>query len=186
MEDTATTTSTPCCITANGLTQLTFVTLKPANKEGNHKLTIYTDGSKSEHGTGSRIIIFKDQQLLYRLKYRLNYRSTNNQAEQLAVMKSLDKILEIHLEDHQQNTAAIYTDSLITLQSIANVNNHNFLVEKIRGKIRTLESCNWKLELSRIKAHVGILGNELADRTAKEAEQDVELKECYSKIPIIP
>jgi Ribonuclease HI len=83
-------------------------------------------------------------------------------------------------------TAAIYTDSLIILKSIENVNNHNFLVEKIRKKIRTLESCNWKLELSRIKAHVGILGNELADRTAKEAEQDVELKECYSKIPIIP
>jgi hypothetical protein len=36
-----------------------IVTLKPANKEGNHTLTIYTDGSKSEHGTGSGIIIFK-------------------------------------------------------------------------------------------------------------------------------
>ena len=99
-------------------------------------------------------------------------------------MKSLNKLLEIHLEDHQQKTAAIYTDSLITLQSIANVNNYNFLVEKIREKIRTLESCNWKLELSWIKAHLGILRNELADSTAKEAAQDVELQEYYSKIPI--
>ena len=45
-------------------------------------------------------------------------------------------------------------------------------------------SYNWKLELTWIKAHVGILGNELADRKAKEAAQDVELQECYSKIPI--
>ena len=108
-----------------------IVSLKPANKERNRTLTIYIDGRKSEHGTGSGIIIFKDQQLLYQLKYQLNYRCTNNQAEQLAIMKSLDKLLE----DHQQKTAVIYTDSLITLQFIANVNNHNFLVEKIREKI---------------------------------------------------
>jgi len=34
----------------------------------------------------------------------------------------------------------------------------------------SLERANWNIELSWIKAHVGIVGNELADRLAKAAE----------------
>jgi len=36
-----------------------------------------------------------------------------------------------------------------------------------------------------VKAHIGIEGNELADKLAKEASEDDELNRVYNRIPII-
>jgi hypothetical protein len=48
-------------------------------------------------------------------------------------------------------------------------NNHTYLIEAIRKRVASLESQAWKLTFSWVKAHVGIYGNELADRLDKEA-----------------
>ena len=53
-------------------------------------IQIFTDGSKSEKGVGSGIVIFEAGQHIKILQCRLNIRCTNNQAEQLAILKALE------------------------------------------------------------------------------------------------
>jgi hypothetical protein len=42
---------------------------------------------------------------------------------------------------------------------------------------------NWNIQFCRVKAHIGIPGNELAGTLAKEAATDKGIIECYKKVP---
>jgi len=42
----------------------------------------------------------------------------------------------------------------------------------------------WKIKFSWVKAHVGIIGNEMADKLAKEAARSEETNYVFSRIPI--
>jgi len=48
----------------------------------------------------------------------------------------------------------------------------------------SLERDNWTIELSWVKAHVGIAGNDLADQLAKAAASDSEAQITFNRIPI--
>ena len=47
----------------------------------------------------------------------------------------------------------------------------------------SLERDNWTIELSWVKAHVGIAGNDLADQLAKAAASDSEAQITFNRIP---
>jgi hypothetical protein len=46
-----------------------------------------------------------------------------------------------------------------------------------------MNKANWEIKLCWVKAHAGILGNELADTLAKKAATNESLTEKYNKIP---
>jgi hypothetical protein len=48
----------------------------------------------------------------------------------------------------------------------------------------SLERANWNIELSWVKAHVGIVGNELTDRLAKAAASDSGAKSVFNRLPL--
>ena len=75
---------------------------------------IYTDGSKNDHGVGSRVAIFVQQKLAVQLQFRLETRWSNNQVEQLAIVKALEAIETIDIPDNSPRTIDIFTDSRIT------------------------------------------------------------------------
>jgi len=130
----------------------------------------YTDGSKTRHGVGSGVALYIGTDLALQEKFKLDNRCSNNQAEQLAIAKALEAIGKIDITEDTPRTATIFTDSRISIDAIRNTRNHSHLIEEIRKKMTSLERANWNIELSWIKAHVGIVGNELADRLAKAAE----------------
>jgi len=68
------------------------VEITDGQEDGNHNIHVYTDGSKTEHGVGSGIAMFKDSKLIDTKKYKLNGRCSNNQAEQLAILKALENL----------------------------------------------------------------------------------------------
>jgi len=142
-------------------------------KESDDKtIQIYTDGSRNEQGVGSGVVIFSGKELVKKLKYKMDNRCSNNQAEQLAIAKPLEALESTEIEENSPRTAAIITDSGISLDSIKNVNKHSYLIEEIRKRLFKLESSHWTVTFAWAKAHAGILGNELADQLAKTAAPD--------------
>ena len=81
---------------------------------------------------------------------------------------------------------AIHTIQIyIYIHSLRNVNNHAYLVEEIRKRVASLESYEWNITFSWVKDHVGIYGNELVDRVAKEAARSNGTSIAFNRIPRI-
>jgi len=97
-----------------------------------YTVEVYTDGSKRSGRVRSGIAIFENNHLSLQLMYRVADECSNNQAEQLAIVKALEKLRDFRHLQGLQRTAAVHTDSKITLDAIANPRNHQHLVEQIR------------------------------------------------------
>ena len=85
------------------------------------------------------------------------------------VLKALEKMAELNYIITNLRTAAVYTDSRVTLDSLRSSRNHSYLIEEIRNKLRSLKAVNWSIDFGWVKAHVGIYGNELADNLASSS-----------------
>ena len=149
-------------------------------KEDDSTIQIYTDGSKNEQGVGAGTAIFITGKHTSSLQYRLNFRCTNNLSEQAAILKSLEYLQTTNMA---AKMVTVYTDSQTTLDSIKNARIHTSLIDKIRLQTRKLEQADWNVRFCWVKAHVGTLGNEPADRLAKEAATNADIAICYNKIP---
>jgi len=79
--------------------------------------------------------------------------------------------------------ATIYTDSQTTLDMIQNSKIHTNIIEDIRRKWYEIKEVGWQIAIQRVKAHVGIKGNELADTLDKNATTNETITERYTRIP---
>jgi ribonuclease HI len=99
----------------------------------------------------------------------------------MAIVKALQAIETIKINNKTPRTIMTHTDSRITLESLKNMKNRKHLIEEIRKKTIALEKENWNVEYTWIKAHAEHHGKELADKLAKEVARNSEI--CYDKIP---
>jgi hypothetical protein len=113
------------------------------NNEAASFIQIFDDGNKSELGVGAGIAIFRLGNYLKSLQYRLNKRCTNTQAEQLAILRAIEFIENLQMED---NTATTFSYSKMTLDSLKNNTYHTFLTEEMRKKLTEMESTNWTIQ----------------------------------------
>jgi ribonuclease HI len=148
---------------------------------GNEDASVHalTDGSKHDQGVGSGA----GREMVAKLKLKLDNRCSNNQAGQLAILKALEAIESLNTHSINPRTATIFTDSRVSLDSLHNPNNHAFLVEEIRKKVASSERSKWEIMFSWVKAHVGIYGNKLANRLAKEAARSDGTSYEFDRIP---
>jgi ribonuclease HI len=146
-------------------------------------ILIYMEGSKNEHGVGSRVAIFVQQKQKQKLQVRLGIRCSNNQVEQLAIVKALEAVETIDILQNSTHTIDIFTDSRITMGLLKNANNNSYLIEEIRKRLSILDRANWIIGISWVKAQVGIYGNELADQLAKAATRNSDIAVSFNKIP---
>ncbi|KAJ4442788.1 hypothetical protein ANN_04381 [Periplaneta americana] len=106
-------------------------------------------------------------------------------AEQIAILQALQILEENPKNSITERMAAVYTDSQITIALLKNNENRNELVERIKQKFKQLKDNRWTIHMKWVKAHVGLHGNEMADRLAKEAAMEDALDSVYDKIPEI-
>ena len=120
--------------------------------------------------------------MIAKLQFKLDNRCSNNQEEQLAILKALEKLEVLNRHSINPLSTIIFTDSRISLDSLQNYN-HGFLVEEIRKKVATLERSGWQIMFLWVKAHIGVHGNEMADKVAKEAARSTTTSYEYTRIP---
>ena len=121
------------------------VEITDGQEDSKDNIRVYTDGSKSEHGVGFGIATFTGSKLIDTKKYKLNGHCSDNQAEQLAILKALENLQFLEINDI---IALIFIDSRITLESLRNRKNHTYLIEKIRKKVIEMGNQNWKIKFN--------------------------------------
>ena len=91
--------------------------------------------------------------------------------KKMAIVKALQEIETIKINNEMPRAILIHTDSRISLDSLKNIKNRNYLIEAIRKKTIGLEAENWYIEYTWIKAHAGHEGNELGGQTCQGGHQ---------------
>lgn len=152
--------------------------------------SIYTDGSKSDLGTGAAFIHFHNNLKISHWTGTLNKSNSSFQAEYIAIDKALNYIKHNNIKD-----VNLFTDSRSTIEAIINPNQRNKDINKIQILLNNLKNTKFKLQIYWIKAHVGLTGNEEADILAKSAtlgQQNIfipypksSLKSSLQKIQLI-
>ena len=127
-------------------------------------LEIYTDGSKTSEGVGAGIVIMEGS-IPQKIGRRLPPMASVFTAEIIAIKCALVTMLP-----YENRTTVIYSDSKSALEAIQG-NSPRGLVVEVRELLQDLLTRNIRVTLCWIPSHVGIVGNELVDKVAKDATQ---------------
>ena len=107
------------------------------------------------------------------MKFRLTPNISTFTAEMTGIFKAL-AYLKIHLPDN--NRILILTDSKSTLQALEAIPKLRFDMHfNILKLISDLENSGYLITLLHIPSHVGIRGNEIADKAAYLAANDIKI-----------
>ena len=131
-------------------------------EECHRGVMIYTDGSKQEEGVGSAIVILSEQTIIKAEK--LPQETSVYVSELNAIHMAI-----AHFQGTDERICSVFTDSQSALCMLENVYSPINLVQEIHELIYKLEQKRRRVHLCWVPAHVGIFGNELADKAAKEA-----------------
>ena len=129
-------------------------------------IEMYTDGSKDVNGVGAGFGSFDNMRHNRFFRRKLNSLSSVFTAELYAIKSAL-----LLARLHQNRSIVIYSDSRSALQAIQKLESTNNLVQEIITLIKSLAEQQTIILLCWIPSHVGIEGNELADKAAKDAIQ---------------
>ena len=123
-------------------------------------LQLYTDGSRSQTGVGYAVI-FNDTVI----SDKLPTEASSFTAELTAIYRAIVYIVTI---EQMHRNITIFSDSRSAIESIDQLNPTNPLVETIQNYIMEHQL---KVTLCWVPSHVGIRGNERADKAARLASE---------------
>jgi ribonuclease HI len=136
-------------------------------------LSIYTDGSgiDGQIGAAAVCLITKQSRIAY---MGPNTVSTVYAAELQGINLAL-QIAQEYATQRERNRSrrkiAIYTDNQSAIRSITKAEGKSgaYILNEIAQRVQQLQDIGWTVTVRWIPAHVGIPGNEAADKAAKEA-----------------
>ena len=121
---------------------------------------VFTDGSKSNNGVGAAAIVGGSS-----CSASLPIEASIFSAELHAIQMAIDSIQRTV---STQRKFVLFTDSKSCLDALHNQSNHP-TIRYMTHKLHILKSLGYQIELCWIPSHVGIEGNERADKKAGEA-----------------
>ena len=143
-------------------------------------LDLFTDGSKSDDGVGAGFGITTNVPGNGFSGRRLHPMSSVFTAELYAI-----KLALITLRVQENKDCALYSDSRSSLQAIQNSRSTNKLIIEIRELVAGLLRQQVTVKFCWIPSHVGIGGNESADKAAKEASTHGQVHRQEVPVPDI-
>jgi len=136
---------------------------------------IFTDGSviESKDGkqAGAGILIQNGINTILEKQYYLGEMTTINQAEMFAINEAAKYLKTNNLATKNIN---IFTDSLNSIQKLNKSETNSLLTIETVNNLNDLSS-SYNITLHKVKAHIGIQGNELADRLAKKGANEKQI-----------
>ena len=133
---------------------------------------IYTNGSKSQQTVGYGVVYghdFKDT-----VKAALPREASIFTAELSAILKALTII-----RNSIPLSWTVFSDSQAAIQAIAHPNPKHPLVRSIQSLLIELQNLNKKISFCKVPSHVGVRGNEAADKAANDAQKIPGLATTY-------
>ena len=137
----------------------------------NNYMKIYTDGSQHDDLSGIGVYCSKDKTSYYG---RLTDDTNIMTAELAAILAAIEHIEKDHVTEQK---IAILTDSLSAATAIQSEkpNHRDDLIEEIKTRIDNIQKRNSTIAIVWIPAHIGIQGNENADKLAKQGREQTEV-----------
>jgi len=130
---------------------------------------VYTDGSVINESAGSGVCVLRNSRVIYSASYYLGRMRSVFQAELYAIFKAAEWLKSQELKNR---LIAIHVDSRAALQSLVATVKWTNLIKKTSGLLNDIGMKNNVVHLRWVKAHVGHIGNELADDLAKKGSMD--------------
>lgn len=151
-----------------------FINLTSFHRAIPEEISIYTDGSKFSKDEEGNFVgaAFWIPSFNIVKGYKLNHVSSSFSAEAIAVIRALEFAFDKNLM-----AVNICTDSLSLLQALKNKQKRKYrlcpLIDDIKYSVYKLKQHNslFRIKLTWCPAHVGVAGNERADKEAKEAAE---------------
>ena len=138
-----------------------------------HEFIFYTDGSKSDYGTGCSVIAIEPMSHNVKAnKFKLRKDNSIFQAEAFAILQVLVYLLTIPIMKLSTKNVLIFTDSQSVLKSLQDCYHESSMIQNILLLHQLIyKITNTTISLKWCPGHKDILGNELADFFAKKATQ---------------
>lgn len=138
------------------------IKLTPADPASVH---VYTDGSKTNYGSGCAYILRGNRETRVKAQdyITLGRLSTVFQAEVFAIGEACRKMINMDLAG---NNISFFVDSQAAILALDNYIIRTRSVAESKSALNILGSNN-NITINWIPSHIGILGNEVADRLAK-------------------
>ena len=135
----------------------------------NGELKIFTDGSKINNGVGSAYCVIQNNNIISNWKSCLSPENSVYQAELFAILNALHWAL-----NSNHKNFLILTDSLSGIQALQNFPTSDAMVSSILHLLQSFPPQK-TVSFTWVRGHTGIMGNEAADKLAKQAAQNFNI-----------